>query len=361
MHPAHDDAIDEARAWDALVARDRARDGAFVYAVRTTGVYCRASCASRRPRRENVAFFTDGAAARAAGFRACKRCRPDAPREDEPAFVARARAHIDAHVAAHADRPLPLAELAAAAGASPAHLQRTFTRVVGLSPRAYRDARRLAQFKERLRGGDTVSRAAAEAGFADGRGAYARAGRALGMTPAAWRRGGRGERVTLATRPTRLGRLLVAATARGVCAVALGDDDAALERWLRDELPAAELARAGADDAVAHTARAVAAWVDAGEDDAGLRALPVDLAGTAFQQRVWRALREIPYGATRSYAELAAAVGAPGAVRAVASACAANRVALVLPCHRVVRRDGAAGGYRWGAERKASLLARERG
>jgi AraC family transcriptional regulator of adaptative response/methylated-DNA-[protein]-cysteine methyltransferase len=305
-----------------------------------------------------VAFFADPGAARAAGYRACKRCRPDAPPEAEPAFVARARARLDAHAAAHDDRPLPLAELAAHAGASPAHLQRTFTRVVGLSPRAYLDARRLARLKDRLRAGDTVSRAAVESGFADGRGVYARAGRALGMSPAAWRRGGRGERVGYSLVDTRLGRLLVAATLRGVCAVALGDDDAALLAWLRDELPAAELT---AGDGVDAYARAVAAWVDAGEDDVPLRDLPVDLDGTEFQQRVWRALRAIPYGATRSYAALAREAGAPRAARAAAAACAANRVALVVPCHRVVRGDGAPGGYRWGAERKARLLAAERG
>ncbi|MDF1505867.1 bifunctional DNA-binding transcriptional regulator/O6-methylguanine-DNA methyltransferase Ada [Roseisolibacter sp. H3M3-2] len=351
------DTRDADRRWDALVARDRAHDGAFVYGVRTTGVYCRPSCASRRPRRENVAFFDAAEAARAAGFRACKRCRPDAPPEAEPAFVARARARLDTHAASHDDRALPLAELAAHAGASPAHLQRTFTRVVGLSPRAYLDARRLAHLKTRLRAGDTVSRAAAESGFPDGRGVYARAPRALGMSPAAWRRGGRGERVDYAVVPTRLGALLVAATARGVCAVALGDDEPALARWLQDELPAAELARG---DEVDGYARAVAAWVDGDADDAALHALPLDLAGTDFQQRVWRALRAIPYGATRTYAELAAALGDPRAARAVAGACAANRVALVVPCHRVVRGDGAPGGYRWGAERKARLLDAER-
>ncbi len=361
-------ALDAERAWAALVARDRAADGSFVYGVRTTGVYCRPSCASRRPRRENVAFFADTASAAAAGFRACKRCRPDAPAESEPAAITRARAHIDAHLAAHGDAPLPLAELAAAVGMSAAHLQRTFTRVVGLSPRAYRDAQRLARLKERLRAGDTVSRATFEAGFAASSGVYAHADRALGMSPSAWRHGGRGEQVAYAIEPTRLGLLLVAATARGVCAVALGDDDAALAEWLRGELPAAALTRdtddppaQGAPEVAAY-ARAIAWWVDGDTSgDATLQALPVDLAGTEFQQRVWRALRAIPYGATRTYAALAREIGAPRAVRAVASACAANRVALVLPCHRVVRGDGATGGYRWGAERKAALLAHERG
>jgi AraC family transcriptional regulator of adaptative response/methylated-DNA-[protein]-cysteine methyltransferase len=296
------------------------------------------------------------------------RCRPTEPADAEPVAVTRARAHIDAHLATHGDAPLPLAELAAAVGMSPAHLQRTFTRVVGLSPRAYRDAQRLARLKERLRAGDTVSRATFEAGFTASSGVYAHADRALGMSPAAWRRGGRGEQVAFAIVPTRLGRLLVAATARGVCAVALGDDDAALARWLQDELPAATLTRdtaevpdAGAPEVAAY-ARAIAWWVDGdAAGDAALQTLPLDLAGTDFQQRVWRALRAIPYGATRSYAELAREVGAPRAVRAVASACAANRVALVVPCHRVVRGDGAAGGYRWGTDRKARLLAQERG
>lgn len=356
-HPS--DAIDVDAAWTAVASRDRSADGAFVYAVRTTGIYCRPSCPARRPRREHVAFLAGPAAAESAGFRACRRCRPTAPRDAEPDAVARARAHVDAHVDAGDERPLPLAALAAHVGLSPAHLQRVFTRAVGLSPRAYRDARRVARLKTRLRAGDTVSRATVEAGFAAGSGVYARADRALGMTPAAWRRGGAGERVAFATASTRLGRLLVAATARGVCAVALGDDDAALAAWLRAELPAATLAR---DDA------AVGAWVEAlarhldaaPAGDAALHAVPLDLAGTAFQQRVWRALREIPFGATRSYAELAREIGRPGAARAVARACASNRVALVVPCHRVVRADGDAGGYRWGAERKAGLLAAER-
>ncbi len=361
---AADDGVDAARAWAAVMARDRAADGTFVYAVRTTGVYCRASCPSRRARRENVAFYADPRAAESAGFRACLRCRPTESVESEPVAVTRARAHIDAHLESRGDAPLPLAELAAAVGMSPAHLQRTFTRVVGLSPRAYRDARRVARLKERLRAGDTVSRATFEAGFAAGSGVYARADRALGMSPAAWRRGGRGERVGFAVAPTRLGLLLVAATTRGVCAVAMDDDEAALSGWLRDELPAAELVReemeAGADG-VAGYAHAIARWVDGGDGDAALRELPLDLAGTEFQQRVWRALRAIPYGATRSYADLAREVGAPRAVRAVASACASNRVALVVPCHRIVRGDGASGGYRWGPDRKARLLEHERG
>ena len=358
------DGVDATRAWAAVMARDRAADGTFVYAVRTTGVYCRASCPSRRARRENVAFYADPRAAESAGFRACLRCRPTETVETEPVAVTRARAHIDAHLESRGDAPLPLAELAAAVGMSPAHLQRTFTRVVGLSPRAYRDARRVARLKERLRAGDTVSRATFEAGFAAGSGVYARADRALGMSPAAWRRGGRGERVAFAVAPTRLGLLLVAATTRGVCAVAMDDDEAALSSWLRDELPAAELVReevhAGAQG-VAGYADAIARWVDGGDGDAALRELPLDLAGTEFQQRVWRALRAIPYGATRSYAELAREVGAPRAVRAVASACASNRVALVVPCHRIVRGDGATGGYRWGSDRKARLLEHERG
>jgi AraC family transcriptional regulator of adaptative response/methylated-DNA-[protein]-cysteine methyltransferase len=356
--------VDAARAWAAVVARDRSADDAFVYAVRTTGVYCRASCPSRRARRENVAFYADSRAAESAGFRACLRCRPTEAVTPEPAAVTRARAHIDAHLESRGDAPLPLAELAAAVGMSPAHLQRTFTRVVGLSPRAYRDARRVARLKERLRAGDTVSRATFEAGFAAGSGVYARADRALGMSPAAWRRGGQGERVAFAVAPTRLGLLLVAATARGVCAVAMDDDEAALSAWLRDELPAAELVREAVSDGgegVAGYAAAIAHWVDRGGGDASLRELPLDLAGTAFQQRVWRALRAIPYGATRSYAELAREVGAPRAVRAVASACASNRVALVVPCHRILRTDGATGGYRWGTERKARLLEHERG
>jgi AraC family transcriptional regulator of adaptative response/methylated-DNA-[protein]-cysteine methyltransferase len=350
--------ITDAEAWASIAARDASADGRFVYGVRTTGVFCRPSCPSRRPRRENVRVFAHADDAIAGGFRACKRCTPtEAPRAPGSDAVARARAYLDAHL----DERVPLATLAREAGMSAFHLQRTFTRLVGLSPRAYRDARRLERLKARLREGDTVSRATYEAGFESGSRVYARADQGLGMTPAAYRRGGRGVRIAWAVAPTAYGRLLVAATARGVCAVTLGDDDAALERWLADEFPAAERVRD--DGAVAAWVAEVARVLDAGGGpDAARRApyVPLDLAGTEFQLRVWRALQEIPLGATRTYGEVAASLGRPRAVRAVARACASNRVALVVPCHRVVRAEGGLGGYRWGVERKARLLAEER-
>ena len=343
-------------SWAAVVARDRAYDGAFVYAVRTTGVYCRPTCPSRRPLRENVRFYPRPDAAERAGFRECKRCRPRRPEAAEGAVaearIRRALAYLDAHV----DEPVTLAALAHEVGANPHHLQRAFTRHVGLSPKRYQRARRLERFKARVQDGDTVSRATYEAGFGSSSSLYAAAGSGLGMTPAAYRRGGRGVQLRYAVASTPFGALLVAATARGVCAVSLGDSDAELEAGLRREFPHAELAR---DDAAG--AEWVAAIV-AQMDGAGERApaLPLDLHGTDFQMRVWRALREIPFASTRSYASVAAAIGEPGAARAVARACAANRVALVVPCHRVVREDGASSGYRWGAARKQRLLEHER-
>jgi AraC family transcriptional regulator of adaptative response/methylated-DNA-[protein]-cysteine methyltransferase len=266
--------------------------------------------------------------------------------------VARALAHIDAHL----DEPVTLDALAAVAGVSRFHLQRTFKRIVGLSPKRYQDARRMERLRAQLRRGDTVSRATYEAGFGSSRAVYEKAGAGLGMSPAAYRRGGEGATIRYALARTRLGWLLLAATERGVCAVSLGDSPDELEAGLGREFPRARIGRADG---------ALAEWTDAVvEHIEGTRAslsLPTDLAGTDFQLRVWRALQEIPYGSTRTYAEVATAIGQPSAARAVARACATNRVALVVPCHRVVREGGAVSGYRWGAERKRLLLERERG
>jgi AraC family transcriptional regulator of adaptative response/methylated-DNA-[protein]-cysteine methyltransferase len=338
-------------AWAAVLRRDRAADGGFVYAVSSTGVYCRPSCSSKRPRRENAAFFRSPAEAERGGYRACLKCDPRGDRGREvPAPVLRARDYLDLHV----DERVPLARLGREAGMSPHHLQRTFKRAFGVSPREYQDARRLARFKRSLKEGGRVTDAILDAGYGSPSRVYEKSDARLGMPPGTYRRGGQGMAIGYATADTAVGRVLVAATERGVCAVTLGDDHAALVAGLRAEFPGARVAEGGEA-----AARWLAAVVASLADGADLGEVPVDLRGTAFQQRVWRALREIPRGATSSYAEIARAIGRPGAARAVAGACAANRVALVVPCHRVVRGGGEPGGYRWGAARKRALLAGE--
>lgn len=266
------------------------------------------------------------------------------------ALAERVRSYIDAH----ADEPLPLAHLAREAGVSPAHLQRTFTRVVGLSPRQYQEQRSIGALKTALRDGRTVSSATYEAGFASGRRVYETAGEALGMTPGAYRRGGSGVTIHYTAIPTTLGLLLVAVTERGICSASLGDDEESLVAALRAEYPDAELARAS--DSRDRLVDAVVAHV---EGRSGAVELPLDLRATSFQWQVWRALQRIPAGATRSYQAIATELGRPTAARAVARACASNRIAVLIPCHRVVRGDGELGGYRWGIARKAALLARE--
>jgi AraC family transcriptional regulator of adaptative response/methylated-DNA-[protein]-cysteine methyltransferase len=344
---------DPRSAWRAVVSRDASQDGRFVFAVATTGVYCRPSCAARRPNRENVRFFPGPAQAEAAGFRACRRCRPATT---EPPEAVRAVRRAVAFLEAHADEAVPLAILARVAGLSPFHFQRTFKKLLGVTPKRYADAQRADRLKALLKDGTPVASAAFEAGYGSSSRAYASASRHLGTTPAAYARGGKGMHIRYATVPTPLGRLLVAATERGVCAVQLGDSDGLLESGLRREYPEALLEKAPAALAEfsERIARALAEAVD-------LSTIPLDLRATTFQRRVWEALREIPRGETRSYAELAAAIGRPTAVRAVASACAHNPVAIVLPCHRVVRSDGAPGEYRWGAARKRALLQKESG
>jgi AraC family transcriptional regulator of adaptative response/methylated-DNA-[protein]-cysteine methyltransferase len=336
-------------AWDAVVSRDRAHDAAFVYAVRTTGVYCRPSCPSRRPRRENVTFFESAGEAERAGFRPCARCGRGAP----PGRGERAAERAAAWLRAHLDEPVTLAALAERVGVSPYHLQRVFRRVFGASPREFRDALRLARFKEAMRDGRPVGEATYAAGYGSSRGLYESARAGLGMTPATYRRGGRGEQIRFGTVTTALGHLLVAATDRGVCAVGVGADPGDLVRDLHQEFPAARIER---DD------RHVSGWIAAvagGIEGRPWPDVPLDLRGTSFQLRVWRALRRIPFGETRSYRAIATSVGVPQGARAVASACAANRVGLLVPCHRVVPQGGGTGGYRWGAGRKRALLAAE--
>jgi AraC family transcriptional regulator of adaptative response/methylated-DNA-[protein]-cysteine methyltransferase len=339
---------DDAR-WEAVTRRESQADGAFFYGVKTTGVFCRPSCASRLPRRENVAFFSDAAAARAAGFRDCKRCQPGGlPRELE--IVKRACAALDADP----QERLTLAQLSEAVHVSPFHLQRLFKRVVGVSPRQYQAAQRGAALRDALQSGSDVTRATLDAGFGSPSRMYDSASVELGMAPSAYRRKGAGLTVRYASAPTPLGYVLVAATEKGICKIGFGDDPTMLAHDLRGEFANADLLE---------DSRHLAPFI--AQIDAYLRGtrqdfdLPLDIAATAFRQRVWDALRRIPYGETRSYSEIAETVGSPRAVRAVASACATNPVALAIPCHRVVAKGGALAGYRWGLPRKAALLDNE--
>ena len=343
---------DDGRRWRAVLDRDRRQDGAFVYAVRSTGVYCRPSCPSRRPRRDRVSFFVLPEAAESAGYRACLRCKPRLALSADPTLQ-RLRA-VCRLIEEKLEQPLTLERLADAAGLSPHHLQRTFKAALGISPRDYAEALRLRELRRRLRRGEAVSDAGYAAGYGSSRGLYERAPAQLGMTPATYRKGGKGMSIAYAISESPLGRLLVAATERGVCRVGLADSDRELEQVLREEFPKAALSR---DET------ALRPWVKAVLDDLKGRQpsqeLPLDVQATAFQWRVWQELRKIPRGATRSYAEVARAVGRPGAARAVGQACNRNPVALVIPCHRVVASDGTLGGYRWGLERKKQLLASE--
>jgi AraC family transcriptional regulator of adaptative response/methylated-DNA-[protein]-cysteine methyltransferase len=342
--------IDEHR-WAAV--RDRRPDPRFVFAVRTTRVACRPGCPARTPAPRNVEFFDDFPAAARAGYRACKRCAPDdvAADADRARLVARACALLGAA------EPAALAEVAAAVGLSRFHFQRVFRAVTGVTPGAYLRARRDERFRARLAGGASVTSAVHDAGYGSSGRAYA-AG-ALGMTPSAFRAGARGERIAFACAPCSLGCVLVATTARGICAIELGDDEAGAQAALARHFPHAERTRD--DVALRSTLRDVVALVDdPANASAAARTLELDVRGTAFQRKVWDALREIRPGAPVSYKELARAVGSPGAAQAVGAACGANRLAVAIPCHRVVREDGDLAGYRWGLERKRALLARER-
>jgi len=342
--PAHQ--LDDVDAcWDAFLRRDRSRDGQFVGAVLTTGIYCKPSCAARHPRRENMVFLRDPAAARAAGFRACLRCRPDEIGRDRQA-VAAAIALIEA-----SEQPPTLEAMAAHAGYAPHHFHRLFKRETGLTPAAYARGRRAERLKAALAAGGRANDAIYEAGYNAPSRAYADAERHLGMSPSAWKDGGRGALIRYAIVESSLGPLLVAATEKGLCRISFGEGEAEL----RARFPKAQIAPA--DAALRTLAEGVLALV---EQPGSAPDLPVDVGGTAFQQAVWSALRAIPPGETRSYAQIAAAIGRPGAVRAAGSACGDNHLAILIPCHRVVRSDGGAGGYAWGVERKAALLARER-
>ena len=346
---AHVSPPDTAR-WQAVQTRDRRADGSFVYAVRTTGIYCRASCPSRRPQRRNVEFFPVPAAAEHAGYRACRRCRPRDAMRGDPAVSLTERA---CRMMERAGTSLRLATLGDQLGVSPGHLQRVFTRVTGVSPRAYADALRAGRLREALRSGAAVTRAMYGAGYGSPSRIYDRTS-PLGMTPATYRKGGKGMRIGYTTAGSPLGQVMVAATDRGLCFVSLGDERT-LERHLRDEFPEAEIHRA--DRGLGRMVDAVLGAIRGRAPDRGL---PLDIQGTAFQRLVWDALRRVRPGETVTYAELARRIGKPRASRAVASACAGNHLAVVVPCHRVVRSDGGLGGYRWGMKRKAALLESEK-
>lgn len=344
---------DHDRLWLAVLSRDPAADRAFVYAVRSTGIYCRPTCAARKPRRERVVFFPAPAAAERAGYRPCRRCRPQdaAARDPQAALVRRVCRWIDEHL----EDKISLAEIGMQISLSPYRLRRTFKRVLGITPRQYADARRLHWLKGKLRKGETVTRALYDAGYGSSSRLYERAPDRLGMTPATYRKGGQGIRIGYAIADCPLGRLLVAATDRGVCAVYFGDSDRGLAAALAAEYPAAEIHRGNGD-----VDRWAGALVRHLEGQHPHLDLPLDVRATAFQWQVWQELRAIPYGSTRTYGEIARRLGEPGAARAVGRACATNPVSIVVPCHRAVREDGGLGGYRWGVERKARLLARER-
>ena len=345
--------LDEAACWSAVTDRDETAAGRFVYAVRSTGVFCRPGCASRRPRRENVTFYRLPEAARAAGFRACRRCRPESVEStDERVMLVRRACRL---IAQADETPPGLAELGRALGASPFHLQRLMRQFLGLSPKEYADAVRIRRFRDDLKAGEDIAGATFGAGFGSSSRVYERAAKELGMTPGRFRRGGSGERIAYASADTPLGRVLAATTARGVCFVALGDDAGRLSADLAAEFPGAEL-----EADAPGLAGVLAQVVDYLEGRLPHPDLPLDLRGTAFQRRVWQELQKIPPGDTASYGEVARRIGQPVAVRAVARACATNPAALVVPCHRVVRGDGTPSGYRWGPERKTALLAAER-
>ncbi len=337
--------------WSAVAYRDAAFDGRFVYAVKTTGIYCRPTCPSRRPHLHNVAFYPTWREAEGAGFRACRRCRPNEPGAPHSAVVAAACRSI-----AEADAPPSLDALAAAANMSRFHFHRVFKKATGLTPKAYAAAHRARRMREALAGADSVTQAIYEAGFNSAGRFYERSSEVLGMTPRAFRKGGLDVEITFAIGACSLGAILVARSKKGICAILLGDDPAALARDIRRLFPKAKLI--GGDTEFEALVAQVVGFVDAPQQGFDL---PLDIRGTAFQQRIWQALRKIPAGETASYAEIARRIGKPKAARAVARACAENLIAVAIPCHRVVRNDGTISGYRWGAARKRALLAKERG
>jgi AraC family transcriptional regulator, regulatory protein of adaptative response / methylated-DNA-[protein]-cysteine methyltransferase len=338
--------------WNAVIARDSARDGEFVFAVSSTGVYCRPSCAARRPRRENVQFFAKPEQAEGAGYRACLRCRPKAFSGNAESDSVKA---ICRFIEQHLDEPMTLDRLGKEFHQSPFHLQRRFKAALGITPREYADSCRLHLLKRNLQAGNSVTRAMYDAGYGSSSRLYEKTASHLGMTPDKYRRGAVAAAIRYACADSPLGRMLIATTERGICSIQFARSDGELLEGLKREFPfATRKADAGG----------LESWVGAllrhmrGKDLDG--ALPLDIRATAFQRRVWAYLQKIPFGATRSYSQVAKAIGRPSATRAVARACATNPVAVAIPCHRVVRQDGSMGGYRWGIERKKALLEMER-
>jgi AraC family transcriptional regulator of adaptative response/methylated-DNA-[protein]-cysteine methyltransferase len=347
--------------WQAIQSRDRAADGQFVYAVRSTGIYCRPSCPSRKPRREQVLFFWLPQAAEGKGFRPCLRCRPRVARIRDPKIESLSRVcrEIELRILAAEETAgsLTLASLSASTDMKPHQLERAFRNVIGITPRQYADAQRMLRLKSRLKKGDTVTTALYDAGFGSSSRLYERAPGHLGMTPAVYRQGGVGMRIDYTIVDSPLGRLLVGATTRGISALYLGESDDKLEASLRKEYPRAAILPEGeGPEALKDWTEKILAHLNGQQPSLDL---PTDVQATAFQRRVWEELRRIPYGNTRTYAQIARKIGRPTAVRAVARACATNPVSVVVPCHRVVREDGNLAGYRWGIDRKRVLLQRE--
>jgi len=335
--------------WNAVIARDARQDGQFVFAVSTTGVYCRPSCAARRPRRENVQFFARPEAAEQAGFRACLRCRPKAVSGNSEVDAVKA---ICRFIEQHLDEPLTLDRLGKEFHQSPFHLQRRFKTVLGVTPREYADSCRLRTLKRNLHAGDSVTRAMYDAGYGSSSRLYERTASQLGMTPDKYRRGAIAASIRYHCADSPLGRMLIAATDRGICSIQFAASDGELLEGLKREFPFA--ARKADEGGLQSWMSALLQHMRGKDVDS---ALPLDIRATAFQRRVWAYLQSIPFGKTKSYSEVAKAIGSPKAYRAVARACATNPVAVAIPCHRVVREDGSLGGYRWGLERKKTLLA----
>lgn len=341
--------------WRAVLSRDRRFDGVFVFAVNTTGIYCRPSCPAKRPRRGNVAFFALPEAAVRSGFRACKRCRPDKVESSDPKAMLVRRVCRSIETRLDNMEPLGLDALGKETASSPFHLQRVFKNLLGVTPHEYAEALRLRRFKSSVKGGSTVTNAMVDAGYSSSSRLYEKAASQLGMSPGTYRQGGSGALIHYTIAGCPLGKILVAATEKGICAVSLADTDRELESFLKKEYPSATL-----KPDPAFLKPAVAKLVSHLKGDTLALDLPLDVSATAFQWRVWSELRKIPYGRTRTYSDIARAIGSPGAVRAVARACATNPAALVIPCHRVIRSDNSLSGYRWGVERKQKLLSREK-
>ena len=341
--------------WNAVIARDATRDGDFLFAVSSTGVYCRPSCAARRPRRENVQFFATPEQAEHAGYRACLRCKPKSVSGNTPADGVKA---ICRFIEQHLDEPLTLGRLGKEFRQSPFHLQRRFKAVLGITPREYADSCRLRLLKRNLQSGDSVTRAMYDAGYGSSSRLYEKTASQLGMTPDKYRRGAIAATIRYTCADSPLGRMLIAATERGICSIQFARTDGELIEGLKREFPFA--GRKSDDGGLESWAAALLEHMrGANKEKAHDSSLPLDIRATAFQRRVWTYLQKIPFGATRSYSQVAKAIGRPTAVRAVARACATNPVAVAIPCHRVVREDGSMGGYRWGIERKKALLAME--